>query len=63
MEALPERNCVFCGDPFVPRTSKQIYDVLDCRYRAARQKAYEKRKAARIAAAVAKRDEALAVPN
>lgn len=49
MDQLPERNCKFCGDPFIPRTSKQLYDVLDCRYRQARQVAYEKRQAERVA--------------
>lgn len=53
-EPLPERTCAFCGDPFVPNTPKQIYDVLDCRYRASRQKAYEKRQAAKAEREAAK---------
>lgn len=43
------RECAFCGDPFVPTIGKQIYDTADCRMRAARQKAYEKRQAERAA--------------
>jgi hypothetical protein len=53
MTILPERQCAFCGDPFVPNTPKQKYDVYDCRLRAARQKAYEKRQAERAAKAAA----------
>ena len=57
MSELTERKCAFCGDTFMPNTPRQIYDVYDCRYRAARQKAYERRqaerneRAARLAAA------------
>lgn len=69
MDQLPERNCLFCGDPFIPRTSKQLYDVLDCRYRAARQKAWEKRQAAKaqrqadVIAAEAARRQAMTDPT
>jgi hypothetical protein len=64
MEPLPERRCAFCDDPFTPRTSKQIYDVLDCRYRMSRQRAREKREAEKASAArrEAERRAAMATP-
>ena len=40
---LTQRTCAFCGDTFMPRHPKQIYDSTDCRYRQARQVAYEQR--------------------
>lgn len=49
-EPLPERRCAFCDDVFVPNTAKQRYDSADCRYRAARQRKYDERKALREAA-------------
>lgn len=51
LDELTERKCVFCGDVFMPKSPRQIYDVYDCRYRAARQRAYEKRLAERAAKA------------
>jgi len=47
LSELTERQCAFCGDTFMPKTPRQIYDVADCRYRAARQAVFEKRKAER----------------
>jgi hypothetical protein len=47
LSELTERHCAFCGNPFMPRSPKQIYDVVDCRYRAARQVVFERRKAER----------------
>ena len=55
-DPLPARQCAFCDDWFVPNTAKQLYDTADCRARAARQKAYDAKRAereAREAAAVA----------
>jgi hypothetical protein len=47
LSELTERQCAFCGDTFMPKVPMQIYDVADCRYRAARQVAFEKRRAER----------------
>jgi len=48
-EPLPERRCAFCGDPFIPRKTSQVYDTYDCSMRAGRERTYEKRKAERAA--------------
>lgn len=47
LSELTERQCAFCGDTFMPKVPRQIYDVTDCRYRAQRQVMFEKRKAER----------------
>ena len=52
-EPLPERRCLFCDDPFIPKTTVQLYDTTDCRFRAARQRKYDERMAERAAAEAA----------
>ena len=48
---LPEQRCAFCGDPFMPnRNTLQKYCSVDCRYRQARQVAYQRRVADKAAA-------------
>ena len=59
-QPLPLRACKFCGDMFRPNAPKQLYDTADCRMRAARQKAYDKRQAER---AERERDAALDLPD
>lgn len=50
LSELTERQCVFCGDTFMPKLPQQVYDTADCRIRADRQARWERRQAAKLAA-------------
>ena len=49
LSELTERQCAFCGDPFMPHSPRHIYDTADCRARHDRQVKYERRQAAKAA--------------
>jgi hypothetical protein len=51
LSELTERRCLFCDDPFMPKSPRQVYDTRDCQVRAERQRRWEQRQAERNEAA------------